>query len=148
MRRGALRPPGIQKGAVRRRIPHRAVLMAQPHQTPMMPYSLSSRALPAARRLVTSLPQGLGPAKVRWRQKLVRMSRPTRTAMPLEPKRWRRPPLGGGVPGVGESSVMAGVTLGGCCYDWGDLSNKLGEGGVTTEGTEGHRGFWGMADCS
>lgn len=32
--------------------------------------------------------------------------------MPLEPKRWRRPPFGGGAARGGYSAVMAGVTLG------------------------------------
>lgn len=61
-RRGALRPPGIQNEEVKRRRPPMAALMVQPHQTPMMPCSLARRSLPSATRLVTSLPQGLGPS--------------------------------------------------------------------------------------
>ena len=68
--------------------------------------------------------------------------------MPLVPKRWRRPAFGGGAARGGYSAVMAGVTLGGCCYGSGGLSNEVDGGGVTTEGTEGHRGFLGMANCS
>lgn len=61
--------------------------------------------------------------------------------MPLVPNRWRRPLFGGGAARGGYSAVMVGATLGGCCNGSGGLSNEVVERGVTTEGTEGHRGF-------
>ena len=63
--------------------------------------------------------------------------------MPLEPKRWRRPPFGGGAARGGYSAVMAGVTLGDAAMGVGVCPMKSLGVGSPQRARRSTEVFWG-----